>query len=105
MDKKTFENIKKRNLAIDDKMAKNNEKIKLLEEANKSLELEKTNNQSTVMNSVIKMLHLKPYEFMEEIFNGKKAKEILAENSDEIEDQLQKKNEDNSKEKIEDDEN
>ena len=35
MDKKTFENIKKRNLAIDDKMAKNNEKIKLLEDANK----------------------------------------------------------------------
>ena len=94
MDKKNFENIKKRNLAIDDKIAKNNKKIKYLEEANKSLEIEKTNNQSAIINSVIEILHLKPYEFMEEIFNGKKAKEILDENSDEIEDKLEKKNED-----------
>lgn len=77
MNNKIYNSIKNRNKLIDEKIERNNNKIKELEENNKKLLEEKDKNEKEIMEQVITILKIKPYEFMERFLNGEDVQSII----------------------------
>jgi|GEM_PF-2446114 hypothetical protein len=78
MNKKVFSSLKSKKKLLEEKIEKNNLKIKEYQQQNIDLlkELEECNKN--VSTEVMEILKITPFEFLEKFFSGEKVEDILS---------------------------
>ena len=78
MNKKVFSSLKSKKKLLEEKIEKNNLKIKEYQQQNIDLlkELEECNKN--VSTEVMEILQITPFEFLEKSFSGEKVEDILS---------------------------
>lgn len=78
MNKKNFSNLKSKKKFLEEKIEKNNKKIKEYQQQNEELLLEIDGYNKNVYIEIMDILKIKPFEFLDKFFSGENIDDILS---------------------------